>query len=160
MKMYERGITILPREHLIMLKGLKKLIKGQCTAAVHSDGVGVKDIFLSKLGYIINFIIRVFPIQLTFRRLENLSIKGVIHTFIYFLNFFLLMENFVSAKKTVSNSVSEFRLGSFDKSRTARDRGKSRPIFTHFSNQPREKNQVFISEIFNDNILSIFFRNE
>ena len=41
-KMYERGITILSREDLVMEKGLKKLIKVRCTAAVHSDGVGVK----------------------------------------------------------------------------------------------------------------------
>ena len=40
--MYEKGITILSREDLVIEKGLKKLIKGQCTAAVHSDGVGVK----------------------------------------------------------------------------------------------------------------------
>ena len=41
-KMYERGIMILSREDLVMEKGLKKLIKEQCTAADHSDGVGVK----------------------------------------------------------------------------------------------------------------------
>ena len=29
-KMYVRGITILPREDSVMGKGLKKLIKGQC----------------------------------------------------------------------------------------------------------------------------------
>ena len=28
--MYVRGITILPQEDLVMRKGLKKLIKGQC----------------------------------------------------------------------------------------------------------------------------------
>ena len=28
--MYVRGITILPREDLVMGKGLKKLIKGPC----------------------------------------------------------------------------------------------------------------------------------
>ena len=28
--MYERGITILPREDSVMGKGLKKLIKGPC----------------------------------------------------------------------------------------------------------------------------------
>ena len=41
-KMYERNITILSREDLIMEKSLKKIIKEQCTAADHSDGVGVK----------------------------------------------------------------------------------------------------------------------
>ena len=29
-KMYARGITILPREDLVMGKGLIKVIKGQC----------------------------------------------------------------------------------------------------------------------------------
>ena len=39
-KIYERGITILSREDLVMEKGLKKFIKEQYTAANH--GVGVK----------------------------------------------------------------------------------------------------------------------
>ena len=41
-KMYERAITILSREDLVMEKSLKKFIKEQCTAADHCDGVGVK----------------------------------------------------------------------------------------------------------------------
>ena len=44
--MYTRGITILLREDSAIEKGRKKFIKVQCTAANHSDGVGVNELMI------------------------------------------------------------------------------------------------------------------